>query len=272
MTTVAATQGTPAGQSAAAPVAATAPFFLSHFQIKNNPNARYVIDTKAHSVVPLFARDELVPWARKTHDMPNIGVISGTPDEYLNKKVQIRKNARNVMQSGNNNEHHWKVAFHRSGNWVNQLMGWASSGDSLQASGARLMKFDSADTALAFATKMGWKAEVKKDEPKLNVLGKKAYDHNFLNVHVKKVLQVRAPPVAMKTQFAHPDKGKATWVNLGRMAVDAGTSTHHMDKKVRNVSQAFWDSKEYDSKLGAKGWRYDDDFARADELSRKLGK
>jgi hypothetical protein len=271
MTTVA-TSGTPATQAAGTPVAPTAPFFLAHFQIKNNPTARYVINTKPHSAVPIFARDELVPWAKKTHDLPNIGILSGTPEEYLQKKVAISKNPRHVMQSGGDNEHYWKIVFPRSGNWLNQLMGWISGGDSLQATGAKLMKFDSSESALAFARKMGWRARVNKPEDKLNLLGKKAYDHNFLNVHVKKVMQVRSPAVTMKTQFAHPDKGKATWVNLGQMAVQEGTSTHFTNKKVEKVSQAFWDSKDFDSKLSAKGWRYDDDFSRADELSRKLGK
>jgi hypothetical protein len=270
MTTVA-TSGAPAGQTTA-PVAPSAQFFLSHFQITNNPNARYVIDTKPHSVVPIFARDELVPWAKKTHDLPSLAAISGIPEEYLNKKVTIRKNSRNVMESGSDNEHYWKIVFPRTGNWVNQLMGWISGGDCLQATGAKLMKFDSSQSALEFAKKMGWKAEVKSASDKLNVLGKKAYDHNFLNVHVKKVLQVRPPAVTMKTQFGHPERGTSSWVNLGQMAVQEGTSVHFTDKKVTGVSQAFWDSKEYDSKHESRGWRYDDDFTRADELSRKLGK
>jgi len=270
--TTAATAGTAPASQATASVAPVSTFFLNHFQIKNNPNARYVLNTKPNSVVPIFARDELVPWAKKTHDLPDVGTLAGYPDEYRNKKVSVRKNPRHVMQSGSDNEHYWKIVFPRSGNWVNQLMGWMSAGDCLQATGARQMRFDSSESALAFANKMGWKAEVQKESDKLNVLGKKAYDNNFLNVHVKKVIQVRPPPVTMKTQFGHPERGRSSWVNLGQMAVQEKTSTHFTDKKVTGVSQAFWDSKEYDNKHGAKGWRYDNEFTRTDELSRKLGK
>jgi hypothetical protein len=261
---------------AQAPSAAIQPaqeYFSNLFQVKSHPGARYVTDNKPYpSVVPTFARDDVIPWAKRTHDLPNIGVISGTPKEYLNKQVTIRKNARHVMQSGSDNEHYWKIVFPRSGNWVNQLMGWISGGDSLQATGAKLMKFDSSASALAFAKKMGWTPQVAKDNEKQNMLGKKAYDHNFLNVHVKKVIQVRSPPVTMKSQFGHPERGKSSWVNLGQMAVQMKTSTHFENKKVEGVSQAFWDSKDFDKNEGAKGWRYDNDFERTDELSRKLGK
>src|SRR5262249_25550740 len=122
-----------------------------------------------------------------------------------------------------------------------------------------------------FAKKMGWKGEIQTPGRRVNVLGKKSYDNNFLNQHVKKVLAVRAPPLTMKTQFGHPERGQSTWLNLGQMAVEKSTSTHS-SQKVEGVSQTFWNSKEFDANRGAKGWRYDNDFRRADELSRKLGK
>jgi len=274
-TTASSTSGAAAAPAAtaAAPPAPSGPvYFMSQFQIMNNPKARYVINNKPHSVVPVFARDELVPWAKKSHDLPNISQITGVPAEYLTKTLTVQKNARHAMQSGGDNAHHWKLVFPRTGNWVNQLMGWISGGDCLQATGARQMKFDSSDSAVAFANKMGWNVVVAKPGDKLNVLGKKSYDNNFLNQHVKKVIQNRAPAVTMKTQFAHPERGRSSWVNLGQMAVQEKTSTHFMDKKVTGVSQAFWDVKEFDSDKGAKGWRYDNDFPRADEISRKLGK
>jgi len=115
------------------------------------------------------------------------------------------------------------------------------------------------------------KALIQKPQPRLSVLGKKSYDYNFLNQHVKKVINTRPVPVTMKTQFAHPEKGQSTWANLGQMAVQMKTSTHS-DKKVEGVSQAFWNSKEFDANRGAKGWRYDNNFQRMDELSKKLGK
>jgi len=267
--TTVATAGAPAQQTAVPAVPKE--FFGSLFQLKNNPRTRYAVNTKIHSVVPMFARDELVPWTRKGHAMPNLAAISGIPEEYRRKPLSIRKNARHSMQSGSDNEHYWKVVFPRSGNWVNQLMGWMSAGDCLQATGMRQMRFDSSDSAMSFAKKMGFKASVQKPNARLNVLGKKVYDNNFLNQHVKKYIAARAPSVTMKTQFAHPERGQSAWVNLGNMAVQEGTSTHHTDKKVTG-SQAFWDSKEFDRDRGAAGWRYDNNFRRVDELSRKLGK
>ena len=53
--------------------------------------------------------------------------LSGVPKEQLERRVaRIFVPARNAMQSGTENTHHWQLEFSTQERWENPLMGWAS--------------------------------------------------------------------------------------------------------------------------------------------------
>jgi NADH dehydrogenase (ubiquinone) Fe-S protein 4 len=88
-------------------------------------------------------------------------VLSGVPDEVTNRTVIISRRAKSAMQSGTAGSDEWRIDFDSKPRWENDLMGWASSADTVQ--GLRL-KFDSKDDAIRFATRQGYKYSVR--EPK----------------------------------------------------------------------------------------------------------
>lgn len=58
----------------------------------------------------------------------DVSSITGVPEEHIkSRRVCIFSPARNAMQSGSNNTHHWKMAFETRERWENPLMGWTSS-------------------------------------------------------------------------------------------------------------------------------------------------
>lgn len=68
--------------------------------------------------------------------------------------VRITKPQPSVTQSGRANCRHWMVTFEpRSRPFIEPLMGWTGSSDTLQQ--VRL-KFSSLDRAIDFAEKQGW--------------------------------------------------------------------------------------------------------------------
>ena len=91
-----------------------------------------------------------------------------------------------------------------------------------------------------------------------------------LNYHVRHRLATNPPGRVSRKQFSHPERGRPSWINLGNLATQYGTSTHHMDKKDLDVTQDFWDRPDV-TKQDPSTARYDN-FEKAAELARKLGK
>lgn len=57
----------------------------------------------------------------------SVSCLTGVPEEQMEKRVaRIFVPARNTMQSGTDNIHHWKLEFETKERWENPLMGWAS--------------------------------------------------------------------------------------------------------------------------------------------------
>ncbi|XP_055533185.1 NADH dehydrogenase [ubiquinone] iron-sulfur protein 4, mitochondrial [Wyeomyia smithii] len=85
----------------------------------------------------------------------NLSPITGVPEEHVKeRRVRIFMPAKNAMQSGTDNIHHWCIEFDNRERWENPLMGWASSGDPL--SNMRV-EFGSTDEAIAHCEKNGWR-------------------------------------------------------------------------------------------------------------------
>ncbi|KXZ55673.1 hypothetical protein GPECTOR_2g1223 [Gonium pectorale] len=88
-------------------------------------------------------------------------------------KVLIFSNARSPEQQGrqrtgfNKSMPHWSMELlDYSEKWVNPLIGWTSTADSMQQAAVAL-QFYSADEAIAFANRQGWSYEVEQpNEPR----------------------------------------------------------------------------------------------------------
>ena len=85
------------------------------------------------------------------------GVLSGAPKEELERKVFVFRPAKSAGQhaSAAVPSYPWKLSFEKKDRWINPLMGWTSSSDSLANQVAGNMNFDSKDAAIAFAEKNG---------------------------------------------------------------------------------------------------------------------
>ncbi|EIE89159.1 hypothetical protein G6F46_009675 [Rhizopus delemar] len=113
----------------------------------------------------------------ETEPFHSVEVISGAPEDLLERNVRIFKPARTASQQGKNGTRLWRIDFDimEEGNrWENPLMGWASSSDYQQA---LTMKFNTKEDAIRFAEKQGWKYSIQ--EPKTPKFVVKAYGDNY---------------------------------------------------------------------------------------------
>ncbi|KAJ3362560.1 hypothetical protein HDU91_003370 [Kappamyces sp. JEL0680] len=101
-------------------------------------------------------------------------VLSGVPDEVTNRTVRIYRPAKTAMQSGTANTEEWKIDFDVEDKWQNELMGWSSSADPVQA---LRIKFDTKEAAILFAERQGYRYRV--DEPKETKFKVRSYASNF---------------------------------------------------------------------------------------------
>lgn len=254
---------TPAPQ-APNPAAAAAAAELEKAKLEHN------LKELKNALLPPFARAEMFPQVRselqsaKPAPVGSVAYISGIPAEYSTEiTCVIHKPPRSVMQHQSElSSKAWRISFPAKEYWVNNLMGWSSTGDALSRTGSQLSNFPSKEAAVAFAQKMGYKFEVIEPEFKKSLLGKKSYNHNFLNRHVEKRMKADPKKVA-QVQFAHPERGNVAFVNLKH--------TPFGEKPSKVVSQTHWDPSKPTYSLGTSTWRSDKYEKRA-ELARKLGK
>ncbi|KAG0369920.1 Ndufs4, NADH dehydrogenase Fe-S protein 4 [Gamsiella multidivaricata] len=104
-------------------------------------------------------------------------IISGAPEEVRMHPCRIYQQAKAATQSGIANTGYWRLDFDtdlEAGRFENELIGWASSADYMQA---LAMKFTSKEDAAAFADKQGWDYTIQ--EPNKKVFKKKIYADNF---------------------------------------------------------------------------------------------
>jgi NADH dehydrogenase (ubiquinone) Fe-S protein 4 len=111
---------------------------------------------------------------RKQGELYEADILSGVPKEVSQRLVRIYKPAKSAMQSGVGNNNEWKLDFDVKQKWENELMGWSSSADTVQA---LRIKFHSKEDAILFAQKQGYEYVV--DEPKEMKFKVKSYAKNF---------------------------------------------------------------------------------------------
>lgn len=91
-------------------------------------------------------------------------------------QVRIYRPAKNALQSGRGNCHHWLVEFEPSDRKTpDPLMGWLGSRDTRSQIHLR---FDSKEAAIAFAEREGYAYVVADDRP-AKPLQPKSYADNF---------------------------------------------------------------------------------------------
>ncbi|KAK9246191.1 ETC complex I subunit conserved region-domain-containing protein [Lipomyces tetrasporus] len=107
-------------------------------------------------------------------------IISGAPEELSAKRiVRIYQRAKTAMQSGTWETKPWRLDWdidQKSNRWENDMMGWHSSGDYMQATE---VKFKSKEDAIRFATNQGWDYYIQ--EPHKRDFRPKQYATNFLH-------------------------------------------------------------------------------------------
>merc|ERR1711972_829330 len=105
----------------------------------------------------------------------DISHVTGVPAEQIKeRRVRIFMPAKNAMQSGSHNTHHWMMEFETQERWENPLMGWSSSADPL---GNMQVKFTHKEDAIKFVEKNGWSYHI--EEPNLRKPKTKSYGSNF---------------------------------------------------------------------------------------------
>lgn len=107
----------------------------------------------------------------------SVALASGTPESLTTtRQVYIYQAAKSTMQSGlAHNRSYWRIDFdHAQPRWENSLMGWTSSADPVQSV---VLKFDTKEAAVNFATKQSWKYTVV-EEPVARWRNK-SYSNNF---------------------------------------------------------------------------------------------
>ncbi|KAL7666574.1 NADH dehydrogenase [ubiquinone] iron-sulfur protein 4, mitochondrial [[Candida] zeylanoides] len=108
-------------------------------------------------------------------------LVSGAPRDLATKRVvRIYQEAKPATQSGHHNGDHWKLDWDVLGagnRWENDLIGYQGTADYMQGT---IMKFDTKQSAIAFARGQGWDHYVQ--EPKQKHFRKKEYAMNFFHV------------------------------------------------------------------------------------------
>lgn len=105
--------------------------------------------------------------------------VSGAPIELTDRTVQIYKMSPSATQSGRQQQKGWRINWDivpRANKWEDTTIGYAASGDYMQATE---MHFHTKDDAIRFATRQGWNYYIR--EPKQRTFTPKSYSDNFLH-------------------------------------------------------------------------------------------
>ena len=91
------------------------------------------------------------------------------------KKAKIHKPTKTAMQAGKRNTKKWLLEFDTMNTWVDPLMGWETSKDTMSEV---KLKFSTKDQAINYAKKNNINYYII--EPQKSSLIKKSYTDNFL--------------------------------------------------------------------------------------------
>ena len=145
-----------------------APFSSSRTCPRRTPSAlqppssvEHIIRLMLRSATSFLLRTSSRPAAslilNRTKTTGQFGVLSGAPKDELERKVFVFRPAKSAGQhaSAAVPSYPWKLSFEKKDRWVNPLMGWTSSSDSLAGQTPGNMNFESKDAAIAFAERNG---------------------------------------------------------------------------------------------------------------------
>lgn len=96
----------------------------------------------------------------------------------------IYKVSKPAMTSGTGSSKWWSIRWDKRAAWANPLMGWLSSADTHQALNMHT-RFESADEAIAFAERNGWKYELQRPFTRVPGRVDSMYAYNFVPVAVQ---------------------------------------------------------------------------------------
>eukprot|EP00294_Goniomonas_avonlea_P017468 CAMPEP_0114548700 /NCGR_PEP_ID=MMETSP0114-20121206/5126_1 /TAXON_ID=31324 /ORGANISM="Goniomonas sp, Strain m" /LENGTH=133 /DNA_ID=CAMNT_0001733317 /DNA_START=119 /DNA_END=520 /DNA_ORIENTATION=+ len=115
--------------------------------------------------------------------MTDAAALSGCPPEAFNRKALIYLPTKSTMQSGPSPSR-WQIDLTTKEKWVNPLMGWASTSDSLGTQTMNNLYFPSAEAAIAFCESNGWEYEVQREataaEVRAQPIVRSTYADNFV--------------------------------------------------------------------------------------------
>lgn len=176
--------------------------------------ARGLSDAPADEAAEIAQRDAIVEARSKSVTAPHIAIVPDglggslpdRPDEVAKlmripavhqaRTVVISQKCQAATTSSSHASKAWRLGWKTEERWTNPLMGWTSTGDPL--SNAE-MKFETAEQAEAFATKMGWNFETERPIARDKRYGTNTYSHNFLFKHVEAELKANG----LETEWFH---------------------------------------------------------------------
>lgn len=146
-------------------------------------NRDRIVKARSRSVTPphiAVVPDGLAPAGPANPS--EVASIMRIPEIHKNRTVVISQRAQASTTSASHASKSWRLSWKTEERWTNPLMGWTSTADPL--SNAEL-KFETAEQAERFATKMGWPCEVNAPIVRNKVYGTNTYSHNFLQKWVE---------------------------------------------------------------------------------------
>ena len=135
----------------------TVPCAALELPLSVEPEFCLMLRSATSSLLRMAARPSASMLLTRTKTTGQIGVLTGAPKDELERKVYIFRPAKSAGQhaSAAVPGYSWKLSFEKKDRWINPLMGWTSSADSLAGQTTGNMNFESKDAAVAFAEKNG---------------------------------------------------------------------------------------------------------------------
>jgi len=139
------------------------------------------------------------------------GRLAGNSQFLEGRKATIFMPSKHAMQSASYKTRVWKIQFDSKDTWVNPLMGWTSSSDTLAQVN---LEFESAESAAGFCERQGIEYEIQEPAKKKNFKGEKDYGDNFYTDAIKVGVRAKGENFFDHGENAHT----SAWVNLKRTA------------------------------------------------------
>ena len=167
------------------------------------------------------------------------------PEIHKKRTVVISQKAQAATTSASHASKAWRLGWKTEERWTNPLMGWTSTADPLSNTE---LKFETAEQAARFATKMGWAFEVAAPIERNKQYGTNTYSHNFLQKWVETDLKVNgtetkhfARPRPNASHYFRPLKfhGDGECVQHGHRVPGSAENADHAWKRAGSPGEAW---------------------------------